>query len=429
MNYKTNKLPKSLIEIEVNLGEEEMEKFWLEAKKALANEQRLEKAIGERGKNLPEEGSGKSVDEKSLTIAVSESYLQVVKEIKEDLIGQPEVRVMKFIPKKELTYSVKVAVVPEIKLSDYASIAKEVFSREEKADVSEEEVDSALDWIRKSRIKVKELDKKAEIGDFVGIEYDVFDENGKKAFNGKDFFELGKGKYLLDFEKKIVGLGKGEEKKFELVIPKGFWENDWQGKKMKFSVRLNSVGEKVEPKLDDELAKSLGNFASLEDLKRNVREGLQAEKERNLAEKRRLDFLDRVAEGLGEIEIPDALVNSQVEGNVNQIKKMAEDMKLTFEDYLNLAKKDEKTLREELARQAERFIIHSLIMRKIAQENNIQAKEEEISEYSQKLISQYPSETVKKISPKDLYEISKERLVFAKSFSFLEELAKKEPKA
>ncbi len=427
MKHITKKLSSSKIEIEVKLNNDELLSYWQEAEKDLANERRLKEAMAKNGKieagkeNEPES----SLEDRALTKAISNSYLEIIEEESLEPIGQPEIQVKNYIPKETLNYIIKVSILPEIALPDYFEIARNIFKTEENIEVADKEIEDTLEWIRKSRSKVKELEKKAEIGDVVEIEYDVFDGDNKVVFNQKDLFELGKGSFPKGFEENIVGLDKGSKKEFKLTIQNGWGKEDWQGKEMKFLVKINLVGKKEEPELNDEFAKSLGNFSGISDLKKNVKEGLIMEKRNALKEKLRLKFLDEIVSKLEEIDLPEVLLNAQVENSFKQLVETSKSMGLTFEDYLKMIKKTEEEIRSELKEQASKYILHSLILRKVAKDNNITADEDEVKDYAQRLLSQYSPEVAKQIDPKQINEIAKERVVLAKTFEFLEKISEK----
>jgi len=430
MKYNINKLSGSIVEIKVELGEEEIKNFVKEAEKQQANEERFKKILEGKSSASQEGGNSEfagSLDERTLALAVSNSYVEIVEEEGLELVGAPEIKVEEYIPQKSLKYSLKVAVLPEISLGDYKALAKEIFSKElEEVKVGDKEIEDALSWLKHSRSKVEELDKPAQIGDFVEIEYDIFEPDGKKVFGKKDFFELGKGNYLAGFEENIVGLDKGAKKEFNLTIPADWGMKEWQGKEMKFLVKVNVVGKKIEPELNDDFAKSLGNFETIEDVKKSIKEGLEMEKKQAQIEKRRLAFLEKVSEGLKDLELPSVLLEAQIENDLAQIKSVAEQMGVSFEEYLKMMQKDEESLRKDLEGQAKRFILHSLILRKIAQENKVEAKEEEIQNYAQRLLLQYPPEAIKEAGWQKIYELAKERIAFAKTFELLENLSKQE---
>jgi len=173
-------------------------------------------------------------------------------------------------------------------------------------------------------------------------------------------------------------------------------------------------------KIDDEFAKSLGNFSSLEDLKKNIKEGIKMEKEQKELEKWRINLLEKIMEKI-EWDLPEILIHSEIHKMIDELKIKLEEMQLPFEEYLKQIKKTEEDLEKDLRETAEKRIKISLILREIAIKENINASSEEIEERANRIISQIYNEELKaKIDPVELRNFVSTLIQNEKVFSFLE---------
>ncbi|RLC39663.1 MAG: trigger factor, partial [Candidatus Nealsonbacteria bacterium] len=269
MEVKINNLSKSKIEIFFELSWQEFSPYLDKA--VLEFSERME-FKGFRPGKVPREivekeiGQGKIL-EKAAELAIREKYPKIVIERNLEVIGAPEVEVLKLALKNPFIFRIKVNILPEILLPDYRKIARETPKKE--IIVEEKEVEDTLKWLRNSRAKFKDLEREAKDGDLVEIEYQSPQiENGKVY---QDRFFLGKGHFLAGFEDNLKGMKKGEEKEFEIDFPKDYYQEELRGKKAKFRVKIIKIQEVELPEINDNFARSLGRFENLESLKKNIK--------------------------------------------------------------------------------------------------------------------------------------------------------------
>ncbi|MDP2909990.1 MAG: trigger factor, partial [bacterium] len=273
MDIKIEKQEKSQIKLEIKLSKEEFAGFYEQALSDIGKEVEIK---GFRKGKAPKDIVEKTVGRERILVdagdlAVHESYRKAVKEKNLEAISMPEVKIKKIGFEDNLIYEVVFSVMPEVELGDYKKISSSV--KRENTEVAERDIEGALKWVQRSRAKYSAKLTPAQTGDFVEIEYwspDVHEigEDHKK----KDAFILGEGHFFDGFEGIISGMKPGEEKKeIELEIPKEHSFKKVAGKKVKFSIKLESV-QKVEfPELTDEFAKTLGNFENIEGLKKSIK--------------------------------------------------------------------------------------------------------------------------------------------------------------
>jgi len=409
MEIEINQLPQSNIEGKISLNQDELLAYTKEAEEILAKEKEL---------NL-KEIAPKKIEEQTLNLAVINSYLKAIQKEKLEVISQPVINILRFIPNKELIFSFKVSVLPKITLpKNYQEIAKEIFSSPERIEVEEKEIEDSLSWLRDSRAEIKEVKRGIDVGDLIDLDYEITDENEKKLAEEKNKrVILGREELFSPFQNDFLGLKAGQEKEFAF---------DSKEKPKKLKVKINKIYQRILPELNDDFARKVGNFKDLVDLRKSITEGIKMEKERILKEKREKDFLERVINQL-EVELPEILWQKQKERILADLEIHLKKMNLTLKNYLEIIKQDQESFDKEIENQAKNFILRSLVVSQIAKEQGISAQREEIEDYVQKILSrfQYPlNEEKRREEMEKLYAYAKEVIISQKVFAFLENLAK-----
>ncbi len=422
MKVKINKLPKSKIEILFELSWQEFSPYLDKA--VLDFSERME-FKGFRPGKVPREivekeiGQGKIL-EKAAELAIREKYPKIVIERNLEVIGPPEVEVLKLALKNPFIFRTKVNVLPEIPLPDYRKIARETPKKE--IVVEEKEVEDTLKWLRNSRAKFKDLEREAKEGDLVEIEYQSPQiENGKVY---QDRFFLGKGHFLAGFEDNLKGMKRGEEKEFEIDFPKDYYQKELRGKKAKFKVKIIKIQEVELPEINDNFARSLGRFENLESLKKSIREGISREKEISEKERRRSEILERIAKAC-EFEIPEVLVSLEKERMLQDLKeKIEKELKISFDEYLQRIKKTKEEMRDSFSKLAQKRVKNFLILREIGKKEEVKVNEEEITEAINNFLKNYPSaqKAEREVNLDRLKEYYKGVIYNEKVFQLLENL-------
>lgn len=433
---KTNlkKLAKSQIEIEFELSAEELQKY---VDKALAHFQQHVKVDGFRPGQVPKKMIEEKVGSENLLmeagdLAVKEVYPKYVRENNLEPVSHPEVNIVKIALGNPFIFKVKVSVLPEIKLADYKKIASQIKTK--KADITEEEVKDTLEQIKKSRAKFSQADKAVEKGDFIEIEYEspqlssmsVLPDNKDKQ-KTKDQFMVGEAGFVKGFEENLMGMKANEEKTFSVLFPKNFPRKDLADKNVEFKVKILSVHKVELPEINDEFAKSLGKFDSLESLKKNIREGMKMEKEYQIKDETRAILAEKIS-AESKMEVPDCLIDSEKDRLLENFKhNVTEHMSakgggMTFENYLSSLKQDEKTLRDSFAKEAEKKVKNFLVIQAIGKEEKIVVSDSEIEEEVSKMIKNYSKENLVKIDIERLKEYTKGVIFNEKVFQVLEKL-------
>ena len=422
MKTSIKKLPKSKLELKIEVPVEEFDKFYQRAIFLLGKDIKL---TGFRKGKIPSEILEKEIGkekilEKATEEAIREIYLKAVFENKIEVLGKPKIEILKLAPKNPFEFKIVVYVFPEIKLPDYKKIASEKEKKE--ISVSEEEIKETLSFLQRSKAKFTPKDLPAEKGDFIEIEYASPQiEGGRKI---KDRFFLGKGGFLAGFEEKLEGMKKDEERNFSLKIPENHFQKSLAGKEISFKVKIISA-QKVEiPELTDEFIKSLGKFKDLSDLKKSIFEGIQAEKKKTELERIRNEILTEIIEN-SEFEMPEILIEQEKNRYLEELKiRIPKIFKIDFQQYLSQIKKTEEELKNSYQKTAEREIKKALILKEIKKKEKVIASEDEVLKMANEILSNFTLEEAKKIDPKILKGYTRERIEDEKVLNFLESLTK-----
>jgi trigger factor len=297
---------------------------------------------------------------------IQESYPQALSEAKLHPISNPLIDPGEMEGGKPFQYAATIEIKPEIKLEGYIGLKIEG----KKEGAKDEEVEERLKNLQNIHAQLKTISdpRPVQPGDFVILDYEASMEN-KPLDEGKatDFtVEVGSGRFIPNLEEKLVGLKPDEEKDLEVSFPEDYGYKKWAGKTLSFHVKIKEVKEKILPILDDEFAKDLGDYSSLEDLRLKLRE--EIEKEKKLILERQLK--DQMVEQLlqaNSFEIPESLVEEQTRTLVSDTK-----MRLASQgvDFKNLGLSEEK-LQGDYREMAQKQVRTFLILEKIADQEGI----------------------------------------------------------
>lgn len=408
MQTKINNLPDSNIEIEFQLSPEEFEKFEKEALFEIGKDFEVD---GFRKGKVPEKiilehlGEEKIMSE-AINIAIQKSFSEAISNYNLEIISKPEASIIKIAKGNPFQFKIKACVIPKINLPDYKEIAKKV--EKKKITVEKNEIEESLKWVQKSRAILSPKDSPAEKGDFVEIEYSI-----SKTEKYKDGFVLGQGSFMDGFEEALLGMSNGEEKKEVKTKTK-------EGKDVLADIKLISVKKIELPELTDEFVKTLGNFEGLENFKKNIEEGLKIEKEKAELQRMRTEIIDRIVEKIS-FDAPKVLKEKEEEALLENFKKgIKENFNLSFEEYIEKTKKDEKEIRKSFSNEAEKKVKGLLILREIGKQEKIDIAEEEVEEETQKILKNYHDIKEIKLTPEEIRVYVKDSLIREKTFKILE---------
>jgi trigger factor len=430
MLKEKKKLPKSQLEISCSLPWEEVERHLDEAAKELAKEIKSEGfRPGKAPREIVEQKLGSdTVMHEAAQHAMNEEWRRIMKEENVNAIGTPQADITKIAEGNDFEFRITVSVMPEAELK--SAWKKEVKKANKKNSelqegVTDEMVEKELQRLAESRAKLVTVDRVAKKDDSVQLDFDVL-RNGVPIENGSaknHSIVLGSGTFIPGFEEQIEGMTAGEEKEFVLMFPKEYHEKSLAGQEATFQVTLNVVQERQLPEMNDEFAKGLGKFETLEDLKKSIREGLEKESEQKQKETKRTALVDALVQHL-EVDLPDVLVHQELHQMLAGFAQQLQMMGMEMEKYLEHMKKTREELEKEWEPQAIKRVKSSIAVAEVAKQEEIEPSAEDIEQEMNKTLTQYKGvkDAEKNVDMGRLYEYSKSILVSEKVFSHLENL-------
>lgn len=425
MKISTKKLPKSQIELTVEVTLQELEPYLDRAASELSKEMSIEGfRPGKIPRSMVEEHLGKQkVLEEAAKLCLPKFYVKAILEKNIEVIGRPQITITQVAPGNPLKFKAKAAILPEIKLAPYRQICRK--TKRELPKIKAKVAKDALEWLQNSRAKLITVKRPAQKGDRVeidfesrlgGIKIDQGDSKNHPLIIGQD-------KFIPGFEEKLIGMKEGDTHKFHLTFPKNHPKKDLAGKEVDFKVKIKLVQKRELSTLDDEFAKSLGNFKDLKALKASVEEGLKQEKIRRVTEQWQIKVIEEIAKK-SQMEIPDVLIKTEQEKMLQEFKSSLKQMGLEFEEHLKEIELSEEKLKEKWGEEALKRVRIGLVLREIAKQENIEPSDEEVKEKVNGILKDYSrdKDAKEKLDPEQIKEYAKGLLRNEKVFDFLEKI-------
>lgn len=425
MKISTKKLSSNQVEIEIEIQTPQMGVYFDLAASELSKNMKVD---GFRPGKVPveiverEKGS-KELYDHTANLAISKTLPEAILKNEIEIVGQPNIVVTQIAQGNPMKYKATFWVVPEIELGNYKGLK----IKKKEIKIEDKEIDKSLEYLQKSRAKLVTINRPAQNGDRVEIDFSTR-VGGVKVENGESKNHpliLGEGRFVPGFEKELKDMNAGEEKSFSLKTPKDWPQKHLANKKLDFKIKMNLVQERNIPKISDEFAKSLGNFKSLDGLKDNIKENLILEKELKEKERIRMELIEKVAQG-SKMDIPETLINIELDKMIDELKESVGNIDLDFDTYLGQIKKTINDLKKEWQDRAEKRVRIGLVLRVIAKKEEIKISDEEVTKKIDETLKHYPNieEAEKNIDISALKEYTKGVIKNEKVFELLEQEAK-----
>ena len=348
-----------------------------------------------------------------------EAYEAAVKEAKIDVVGRPDPEVVSMSEADGVVLKVKVAVKPEVELGEYAGLTV----TKEAKNVNEADVDAEVKRMQDRNGRLLTREGAAENGDTVDIDFEGFVDG--KAFEGGKAehysLVLGSGSFIPGFEDQVVGHSAGEEFDVNVKFPEEYGAAELAGKDATFKIKLHEVKYKELTALDDDFAKDVSEYDTLDELKDSIRNNIKTNLDKQAEQKVENDLMDQVIANM-KADIPDAMVDSRIDELVQDFEYRISQQGLKLADYLKYMGMNIEQFRAQFKEQADKQVKMRLAMEAIVAKEGITASDEEFEEEVKRIADAYKMEADKVKSIVDAAAV-KADLAINKAIDFVKEKA------
>ena len=395
----TKNVHSTSVEFDVELDSNDLEPARLKALERLARDIKIPGfRNGKAPANVVEQHvNPNDLANNTLDYAVRRIIPKLFSDAKVTPISIPHVDVKKYVPGEMAELTISADIMPEVKLGKYDSLKA---PREEHV-VSEEDIEDVLARIAESYAEPSVVKRAAKNGDEVIIDF-VGKKDGK-AFEGgsaKDHhLRLGSGQFIPGFEDGIIGHEVGDKFDLNITFPKEYAVSDLAGQPVVFEVLVKQVSEVKTPKIDDDLAKKSGAFATLKELREDIKKNLTIQANHDADEKYKDDLLAELVDS-SKTEAPKTLVDEQVEHIKEDMERNLKTRGISVEEYLKMNKQTEAEWLTEIRKAAERRVISSIVIQKLADELKVEVAQEEVEKQAAEMRAVYRNDenAVKQLS-------------------------------
>ena len=314
-------------------------------------------------------------------------YDEEVTENKIEVASRPQIDVVKMEKGKDLIFTAIVATKPEVKLGKY----KEIPLKKIEYKVTDEDIDHEINHMAEHNSRIVTVEnREVKDKDIVTIDFEGFVDG--KAFEGgkaeNHELTIGSKTFIPGFEEQIIGMKIGEEKDIKVTFPKDYFSKELAGKEATFHVVLHAIKEKQMPTIDDEFAKDVSEFDTLEELKNSIKEKMQKENEERAKHETEDAAIEEVCKNTN-IEIPEGMIELEIDNIMQNLDQRLSYQGLNLEQYLKMMGKTEADFRKDYKEQAEKNVKTRLVLEQIVKDEKIKEDEKYIKEKIEEMAKQY----------------------------------------
>lgn len=427
MKAKAEKIEKNTVVLEIEVEPEKLNQSLDKAYRKLVKKANIPGfRKGKAPRALLERFYGKEyLMDEALDNLLPDVYVEAVQETEIEPIDRPQVELVQAEEGKPLIIKAKVEVKPEVILGEYTGLEVEKPS----ADINDADVDAELGKLQQRHAKVNTLDEgEVEQGDVAVIDFEGFvDGEAFPGGKGENYpLEIGSESFIPGFEEQVIGAKVGEERDVNVTFPEEYHSVELAGKAAVFKVKVNSIRRKELLPVDDEFAKDVSEFDTLEELKTDIRNRLKetAGKKAEIAVKEQL--IQKAVEN-ATVEIPAVMVDTRLNVMLNDMAQRLQRQGISFEDYLRFTGADIDAVRTDLKPEAEKSVRSDLVLEAIARKEQIDATDEDVNAELEKMAEQYKQDvsTLRAaLETQGNIDSLKNSIAFQKTIQFLVDNAK-----
>lgn len=332
-----------------------------------------------------------SLYQDAIDILLPEVYSEAVEQADIFPVDRPDVEIEQFAKGQTFKFKAKVTVKPEVKLGDYKGIEVAAVT----AEVSDEELNEELERLQQRHAELTVIDEGAsQSGDIVVIDFDgsvdgVPFEGGQAE---RYSLELGSNTFIPGFEEQVVGMATGDFKDVEVTFPETYHAEELANKQAIFKVKVHEIKRKQLPELDDEFAKDVSEFDTLDEYKEDLKKELLARKEQDAQGVRENEVVEKAAAN-AEVEIPDAMIETEVQNLMRDFDNRLRQQGMNLEMFLSFSGQSNSDLEDQMKDDAAKRVRNNLVLEQIAKEEKLEVSEEEINKELDNMAETYKSST------------------------------------
>ena len=365
--------------------------------------------------------------EDAANILVSQEYPKAYEESGLDIVSSPKIDITQIEKGKDFIFTAEVATKPDVTLGKYEGVTVTKID----TSVTDEEVEKDIEAQLKRNARTVTKDGAAENGDKVVIDFDG-SVDGEHFEGGKAEYytlELGSHSFIDNFEDQIVGHKAGDEFDVNVTFPENYQEKSLAGKAAVFAIKLHEVKTDEVPTLDDEYVSDTTDFDTVDEFKADVKKQLEVRKENEAKRTKEDEALTKIVEK-SDMDLPDAMVDTQVNNIIQDYSRNLAQSGLSFQQFLQYSGQTIDKFRENTRPEAIKRIKTSLCLEKIAEEQKLEATDEDVDKRIDDMAKQYgmKSEDLKKNIQDDELDTFKEQIKMEKAIDFVMDHVKERAK-
>jgi trigger factor len=395
MSLQVEKLEKNMAKLTIEVSAEELEKALQNS--YMKNRNKISVPGFRKGKvprQMIEKMYGPSIFyEDAVDELVPEAYAKAVEECDLELVSRPVIDIVKIEKGQPFVFTAEVAVKPEVTLGAYKGVEVE------KAEiaVTDEEINAEVDKERDNNSRTITVEDRAvQNGDMTVIDFEGFVDG--KAFDGgkgTDYpLTIGSGAFIPGFEEQLVGTEIGKEVDVNVTFPEEYHAKDLAGKPAVFKCTVKEIKVKELPEADDEFAKDVSEFDTLEEYKADIKKKLTEKKEAEAKGKKEDAVIEKIIEG-AEMDLPEAMIKTQAEQLVDDFAQRLQMQGMSLDQYMQFTGSTVDAMVEQMKPQATKRIQSRLVLEAVAAAENIEITEEDIEAEIGRMAEAYKMEVDK----------------------------------
>lgn len=328
-----------------------------------------------------------SLYQDAIDILLPSAYSEAVEQTGIYPVDRPDVDVEQFAKGQPFKFKAKVTVKPEVKLGEYKGIEVSAPALE----VSDEEIAQELERLQQRHAELVVVDEgPAQQGDIAVIDFEGF-LDGEPFEGGKGerhSLELGSGTFIPGFEEQVVGLNIAEEKDVNVTFPEEYHAENLAGKAVVFKVKLHEIKRKNLPALDDEFAKDVSEFETLDEYKADLASKLKERKAKDAEAEKENEVISKASEA-AEIDIPEVMIDNEVENMLKDFENRLKMQGMNLDLYYQFSGQDEEALKAQMKADAQKRVRNNLVLEAVAEAENLEVSDEELNEELENLSKMY----------------------------------------